>query len=609
MNSKKTLEIILFLRCSARKRENAAHDLAGVMELLSKKRLPQDIPLHWNLPVQPLLSEKNDGREDEEDTAAAVLREIQRRTAANRDTLLPMGYSGAFHSLLTDDELRQEYNWAFRNPGRIGFEDVFGIKPMLMMPPQMDFLRPSARSFYNNTECSWLVVPEWSTRKRDSQAGLQTLELLDHGNMYYLPLLDLAPPLDEALRPVKKLSKKRNGPLGILFDFTRGNSGDDLIYFYDLIDRIQQKTEVRFVQLSRWLHPDRRQALAHPESGFSIAPRVPGTMLPYISLPHNPAERVYRQEAGRKRFLIRQQGLELESEPYREIICRVSSLWKQSETVENRPNPEPYETPVDRTLIADMPGTVVIKESDFEAEFLNGRFSNIISKKGPLLTGELAASYINLEGKILSFDNAGVYSFESEAVRGLREALLLESPSGGSEGRLIIDYMFISEYPSLFISIDIRYPDLGGKSLINSYAPLELPLFRFDEDDSLTAAGMYPDGTQYSFPVHPAEAVYDLPGRRFLLTKNDINFTIAFPLIDDLPVEIVPARVKQEKKGAVLLINPKGSYKASNPQFVSGYTEHFTVMISAVSGSPVLNPVPATVLHYLQKPWLGKTEK
>jgi hypothetical protein len=607
VNSKKTLEIILFLRFSARKRENAACDMESALELFSEGRLPGDIPLHWNFPVHPILAEGNSVTVDG-DPAAAAVNEIRRRTAAKLDILLPMGYSGAYHALLTDEELRQEYNWAFTNPRRTGFEDVFGTKPKLVMPAQMDFLRPSSRSFYNNTPCTWVAVPDIYARRKAPPTGLHAAEVLDHGNMYYLPLLHLTPPVEEALKPLKKLSRRGISPLAVLVDFTNGNSGEDILSFFDTVERLRQKADINFVQISRWLLPDRRQELIHTGGGFTLGDRVPGTMLPLITLPHDPADRVRRLEAGKKRFFLHQHNIENDAEPYRESILKANSLCKRSETVETPPNSSACETPVDRALIADMPGTVVIKESHFEAEFVNGRFSNIISDRGALLSGMQAESYIRINGKNRPFENAGVYSFESDEIRGLREALVLDAPGGG-EGKLIIDYMFIRENPSLFISVDIRYPELGREPLIDGYAPLELPLFRFGPEDSLTAAGVYPDGTQYTLSVPSSGASYDLPGHRFVITKNGTGFTLSFPFVEELPVEIVPVLVRPAKKECLFCINPKGSYKPSEARFINGFTEHFTLMISAGDAKSGLAEIPAPVLACLQKPWLGKLDK
>lgn len=607
VNNKKTLEIILFLRFSARKRENAACDMESALELFSEGRLPGDIPLHWNFPVHPILAEGNRDTVNG-DPAAAAVSEIRRRTAAKLDILLPMGYSGAYHALLTDEELRQEYNWAFTNPRRTGFEDVFGTKPKLVMPAQMDFLRPSSRSFYNNTPCTWVAVPDIYTRKKATPTGLHAAEVLDHGNMYYLPLLHLTPPVEEALKPLKKLSRRGISPLAVLVDFTNGNSGEDILSLFDTVERLRQKTDINFVQISRWLLPDRRQELIHTGGGFTLGDRVPGTMLPLITLPHDPADRVRRLEAGKKRFFLHQHDMENDAEPYREIILKANSLCKRSETVETRPNSSAYETPVDRALIADMPGTVVIKESSFEAEFVNGRFSNIISDRGPLLSGMQAESYVRINGKNRPFENAGVYSFESDEIRGLREALVLDAPGGG-EGKLLIDYMFIRENPSLFISVDIRYPELSRESVIDGYAPLELPLFRFGGEDSLTAAGVYPDGTQYTLSVPPSGASYDLPGHQFVITKNGTGFTLSFPFVRDLPVEIVPVLVRPAKKECLFCINPKGSYKPSEARFLNGFTEHFTLMFSAGGAKSDHAEIPAPVIACLQKPWLGKLDK
>lgn len=606
MKDKKTLEIALFLRFSARKRENICHDIESVFELFDNGLLADTLPIHWNLPVHPLLTGSPEDEEGSK-TADGIVEAIRHRAAGNNDVIVPMGYAGAYHGLLTDEEMRQEVEWAYRNPNKTGFEDRMRLKPKLMMPAQMDFLRPAARSFYNNSSLVWISAPHLFLAVPEGQIITTHMEILDHGNMYFFPLICTPRGMEEIGKPFKKICRKESGPLAVLFDFTTGNKADEIASFFDAVEKIRPKINIKFISIHRWLLPDRRQDLSHPEDGSGIETRIPGTMLPLLSFPHDPAHRSGRFDGGRKRFFIRRQEIGPGAEEYREKILISSGICKNSESLERPPRVDSCKTPVERTLIADMPGTVVIKEHNFEAEFRNGRFTNIIAGTRPVLAGIPARSYLDINGSRYEFESAGVYSFESEEVRGLRETLLVCTPFTVNEGKLVIDYMFIEEYPGLFISADIQYPEFNKQCIVDAHAPLELSLFTCGHHDTAAFSGFYPDGTNYSSSLPCAEHVYDFPAQRFLINREDAAFTMSFPPIQNIPVEIIPVKIgmQKQKKESLVSINPKGSYRPADARFLSGFSEHFTLMISAVYGEPRQNPIPYSVLEQLQEYWLG----
>lgn len=590
--------MLLFLRLAARKRENIEHDIESILELFESEDIPKTVPIHWNFPVSPLFSETNEVPE--------VLRQIISRVKANKDVLIPMGYSGAYHGLLTDEELRKEIQWTSTNPWGKGFEDITDTPLPLMMPAQMDFLRPASRSYYNSLPFTWFVAPEMYSREGKGKRYFEKLEFLDHGNLYSFPLLCLNSSLDETGKLIRRFSKKEVSPLAVLLDFTNGNTREDLLFLYNAVVKLQQKIEIKFVKISKWLSPDGKQALANTHHHPITLPRVPGTMLPMVSLPHDPADRTDRTEAGKKRFFIRTNDIGGEAGPYINVINRVSSVYKRAEAVESRPRTQSNETPVERSLIADMPGRVILKEHAFEVEFYNGRLTNIIGTSGPFLAGLQSQSFITIENNRYEFENTGVYSFESEEIRGLREIMSLECPPCVNNGHLVIDHMFIGEHPSLFVSVDIRYPDFPGHLRVNSYAPLEIPLYRFTPEDELSAVGVYPDDTRYSIDIPCAENIYNLPGNEHQFIKNTTAFSMIVPPVEEQQIGTVSVSVKMTKQGGILSVNPRGSYVATNTQYISGYSEHFNLMISAGESGLRQTKVPPEVLEQLQHTWLGK---
>ena len=602
MTTKKDLELVLIVRLAAKREDNLYRDFNTILQTLNETELGRDVPVHWNFPCLPLLSSES-GKAD------FVFRELRGRMEESLDMIIPMGFAGAYHSLLTENELRKEIEWARSNPWGSGFDEVIPGERDLMMPAQMDFLRTFSRNLYTDKEITWLVYPLQMGEIKENKIELEDLEIYDQGNICTLPLLRL--PVTEALIPriLKKVVRKQIGQLGVVIDCTLGSIEEGAIELFETVSRLSSKHAIDFVRISKWLAPDNLGRLNHNGKILEISAtrRIPGSPLPLPSYYHGPADRFPRAEGAQKRFLLKEnENLSTKESIIRTILWK-NALHKRSEAAESKEPRRPRQTPVERSLIADMPGTVLLKEHTFEAQFINGRFTDILNSRGAFLAGEPAKSYLCTSDLCFTFDDAGAYSFENENIRGLREILQLETPLSLGGSRLVADYLFIGEFPCLFISVDIEYPVFHEPMVLTSYAPMEIPLFYLDHDEHVACSGSYPDGSYYRVNIPAVEGVYDLSGTGFLFTKGNSSFSLLFPPIGEYSVETLPVKMKNMKGRVLFSINPKGSYTDTNSRTVSGYTEHFTLMVAAGTGEELENgAIPHQVLVGLQRPWIGQ---
>lgn len=602
MSTKKGLELVLIARLAAQKEDNLYHDFNILLKTLKETEVGRHVPVHWNFPCLPLLSSTSRRAEH-------VLQALGERMDDSLDMILPMGFAGAYHSLLTENELKKEIDWTWSNPWDSGFNELVPVDTDIMMPAQMDLLRTGSRNLYTDRELTWLMYPPKFGEVRENKIELEDLEIYDQGNIYSLPLLRL--PVAGALlsRIMKKVIRKQIRQVAVVVDCTLGIEAEELAELFELITRLNSKHAIDFIQIGKWLTPDNLVRLGTGGKTMEIAlpPRIPGSPLPFLSLYNDPADRVPRAEGARKRFILRENENSSTKESLLRTILWKNSMYKRSEASGSKEPRHPYENPVERSLIADMPGTVLLKEHPFEAQFTNGRFTNILDSRGPLLAGEQAQSYLCTKDLCFTYDGSGVYSFENDDIRGLREIMQLETPMSRGNARLVADCMFIGEFPYLFLSVDIEYPVFSGYHPVTAYAPMEIPLFYLTAEEYVTCVGTYPDGSNYRVNIPAQENAYDLPGTRFLFVKDNSYFSLLFPPLREYPVEIVPVKVKHLKGQSLFSINPKGSYTETNSRLLSGYTEHFTLMIAAGTHEGVGNvAIPSEVLGALQRPWVGQ---
>lgn len=606
MARNKTLELILIWRFSERNPKLFGRKVQESLTALARHEMGDKVQVHWNIAAVPFLA-------DDSEQGRSIFRQISDRWNLHGDSIIPMGYSGACHSLLTEEEFKKELSWAASNPWGTGFGDRMGLTIDYMMPQQMDFLNPSVRKSYGSSPHTWLIAPPLFIPRASGDLKPEVLELFDHGSFRSFPLLVPAGAGSAPLfRVLKKSLPRLEGPLILLMDFTYTEEPAYITEFLDTLVRLGPKAEIRFRQLRESISGTGRYQNEREGTDEPGRLRIPGIEAPLVPTPHDPVDRVSLVDAGRVRYEI------LRKAPYFDIREEIRRI-VESSAGSSRPGKSAQlstetisPTPVERRLIADMPGTVLLKEHDFELLFTGGRFTDILLHGISALAGLPSATYLHIAETVYPFEPQGAYSFEREEVRGLREVLSLDTELSSEPGKIVTDYLLVEDGPSLVVSCDIDYPVFPKQVPIREYAPLEIPIFLVDADDVVGIRGYYPDGRWYSLelPVHPR--TYELPGTLFQFRKDDIVFTVEFPFVETSPIEVLPIRMRQHKKGLFLTANPRGSYYPGSSDGMSGFHEHFSLLLRAETdgfdeGDSYPGESGERLLEELQPAWIART--
>jgi len=571
----KVLELILIWRFSEKNPKLFQRKVQESLTTLSRHEMGERVQVHWNLAAVPFLS-------DESETGKSIFRRVADRCNLHGDSIIPMGYAGACHSLLTDEELKKELGWATTNPWGTGFQDRMGLTVDHMMPHQMDFLKTSVRKSYSDSHYTWLIAPPLFIPRSSEDLKPGSLEFFDHGSFRAFTLIVPAGAGSPHLyRLLKKSVSRLNGPVIFLLDFTYADEPAYVTELLDTLVRLEPKTEIRFRRLRESISGACRYQPDREDTGKPGHLRIPGTEAPLMPAPHEPVDRILAADAGRVRYGI------LKKAPYFDVRDEIRRILEES-AGSSRPGKSAQistetsaATPVERRLIADMPGTVLLKEHDFEVLFNGGRFTDILLHGVSALAGLPSETYMSVSDSVYRSEPQGTYSFEREEVRGLREILTLDAGQSVEPGKIITDYLLVADGPSLVVSCDISYPVFPKEILIREYAPLEIPIFLVDSDDVVGVRGFYPDNRWYSADLPAQPRVYELPGTLFQFRKDDILFTLEFPFVESSPIEILPVKFRSHKKELLLTANPRGSYYRGSSDGISGFREHFTMLLRA----------------------------
>ncbi|MEW5814857.1 MAG: hypothetical protein AB1798_05600, partial [Spirochaetota bacterium] len=519
MKRKKNLDIILILRILSNSSDIMSRIIKECLNLVGKYLPGQQVGLHWNFPCYPLLEEFSTESEK-------IVTKLMSRVTSGEDVLLPMGYAGSIHPYLLEDELIKEIEWCIKNQWKSGLKDVFGIEPEILMPLYTDYARNSIRQIY--LESRYKAVLSFTPNR--FTAGI--LQINRGDAVAQVPCITVTDPdVQKTRKKLKKECNQAKKPLFLLVDFLFPEDTCKLQGLLETIKRLSDwRITVRFDRFTDYFSTiSNNSFLALPDSGSNTVPAW--VLLPQESFFTNPKERIFQLAAGRERLFqyrrsggIKDEGMLFE-DSVKNILLRL---------VNSRHGPTPLVTipavfqnqQPDRLLIANMPGSVMLKENDVEVQFKDGKFADIIVNTKPALTGRRVRSFLTIRKKPVFFSQTSTFSFEGERTRGLRDFSSLDSPFFSSPGNLMVDYFFIDKFPNLIVALYIRYPLFRSGTLLTSYALFEIPVFQFNPDESIHLEGEYPDGRNYTLTLPPAEHTYELSGTRFFLTKNELSFMI-----------------------------------------------------------------------------------
>jgi hypothetical protein len=426
-------------------------------------------PVCWNFPALP-----QDGRSR---TRAAFLKALTRRIGDAGDVVLPMGFAGACHPLLSLDELEKELAWGVKNPWSTGVTDAFGVQPTILVPRMPDLGRPKAVEAYRRHGFAKIgFASDESLRFSRHPAGVDLFPFIR------VPVAEVKP--SRRLFPPK-------GDLFVMLDLTGLSSPRQL--------------EALFGQAIDPLLPVASAALLASAGPAKPAPaRDGGTRFDCGLFP--PAQVRDALEAvaplARKR--------RKRAEEYQEILSTLSPGALRDHGGESGSGGEARGPREARLPVAHMLGEVTLAGSDFDVKLAGGRFCGIVRRGEALLPARPARSYIRVAGRTLSFRTKSSFSFESDAGTGLREELVLDSPAAKGAS-LDIEYTFRDDSPLLTILADVRYPRPEADGMIEEFTPFSIALTESRTGCARVEASA-PDGSSASYSIRDRDGWVAVPG-------------------------------------------------------------------------------------------------
>jgi len=557
------------------------------LSLLEEHTMSSELKVHWNLPCIPLL-------EHSSLRAKALLTRLKNRIDTKGDLLLPMGYSGAHHPFLLKEELRYELDWTFVNRWNSGWFEFLSSNSAALMPPSMDFCRESSKQLYREKNYLWLAI---------SSGERNRIYLIRGEKLLVLPFIDFSKlSVKEISKALKSSFKKIDTPLVLLFNLFNNNNTFKTNNFLDSLLYLKRRYNISFCKIPQYFQDEAElniYSFSYSENGDIPLESV----LTSKELSDSPVDRVYRIEACK----IRENRDYLNKpELLKKILIINSPQYLRSKYANGNFT---LQTPPikGRSFIANMSGTVNLGEADMEAVIFEGKLKNFSVRGKEVLIDECSSSYISYPKRQFSFEQSGIFSFEDEMSRGLREISGIDLPDSRSPGKLMIDYYLLNEFPALFISVFITYPELRSVQTIQSYSPLEIPLFRITPGHTVMLEALFPDGEKYSQKLPAISGYYRFPGKTFILTCGESNLLVDFTDYECRRVNLLPVRIRKIKKDYLLYINPGGSYCSCPSTLIEGVEEHFTLMlIAGINERLSPPPIPASVVKELSPAWIGR---
>ncbi len=533
MSVKKELTLFIGIRWQKFLREDTARDTEDFLEILTRLGLEKSMPLHWNLPNTPYLEKKNPQLD-------GIITEIKMRLSACNDCIIPMGYCGAAHPLLTAHELEKELEWSVSNSWKTGIVEQFKVRPHILIPVVPDLLRADLVKVYKKTDFTLIGLPARDAAQKNRAFGPwlynEPVEIF-----FYRELPPAGKPAND---PLDFGHPKQTPYLFILLDL-----GQNSIHqrFEEFIRVVSKRFHIRYGSLKRD-KPARQKKhdLIH--------------LTPHTAMTCNPLCRVYLKSATALRGKDKRTDTDV-----RNILKLVSfNNWelnpkkiKLLDSTQHKSFLHP------RIISAHMPGDVTLPGTNFNAVFSEGKLHSLLKSGKNYLTGISPGTLVETERKAYYYTTGGVFSFEDENSRGLLEKLLCSLPAPSGESTIIREYYFVDDFPYLIINMEITYPELPQSAGITRLAPFELPLARFDKDQEPVLHCLYSDGMRVAITPPDRSTAYTIGSSIYYLPVHDSYLVFGFVPHRNPLIQSIQLRTEQQNHDYYLLANLLGT---SNPR-------------------------------------------
>jgi hypothetical protein len=215
-----------------------------------------------------------------------------------------------------------------------------------------------------------------------------------------------------------------------------------------------------------------------------------------------------------------------------------------------------------------MAGSVALIGAAVQANFVEGRFSNLVKRGKEVLAGKPAQSFLTVGAKRVVLQTESAFSFERGGETGLRSTLSARIGEKSQPIRVVLDHYFEGNEPTLRLDIGIQYPPIR-QGLLYESAPLEICLYSFTQDDSLLIEAELGNGMRYSETVPHQKTLKRLYGKSFRIVKQDAVVQLTAAPDYKTRTEQIEFQVRKQRGGYLLFANLGGSYLPQRAGFIT----------------------------------------
>jgi hypothetical protein len=230
-----------------------------------------------------------------------------------------------------------------------------------------------------------------------------------------------------------------------------------------------------------------------------------------------------------------------------------------------------------------MPGLVTLAGPSFDARMDAGALCGLSRRGLPLFPLQKLQTYIACGTGLQLFTAESAASFEEGSARGLRAVL---TQTGGS---VVIDYAFADSCPALIVDVHASYPTLGADCRAVVPFGIVVELERANSTVAIQCLG--DDGERQERRI-VADVQPGVPqtvaGTAFVVVAGASRLCLSFPERQGLSRRPLQFMVLPERRPHRLLLNPLGTFFATETSAYSAAQEQLTLILSPEPDPPRL---------------------
>ena len=554
---KRSINLYLGLRINTLSVREMCKKTENILNEIDKNNIK--VKLAWNIACSPVL--ENDSKELND-----LIFEIRTRIKTTEDVVIPIGYTGALHPFLTDEELTKELEWSKTNLKQSGISDLFKTNPNILFPIIPELNRKKAFEIYKNCGYKYIGIPQEPRHVNPFNiTSSKSINLISFVEYYQNPDLDF-------IKLLKKKLKQQSNDLILMLCYRHS--------FYDSIGK--DYDNISIINILSELEEYFNITICSFDS-INTANKDLAQKLSIHDLPCYPDIR----KRGLNSIEYRKENNDKKENNFDIILNLFNPLNSIEDTTESKPLENSFHN--SRQNVSSMHGDVILSGNNFSISFSKGLFNGIIKQNKPVSVHKPSQSYVIVSGKKYKYKLLNAFSIEGDRTRGLRSNMSLTINRNNFD--FISDFIFVEDFPYLITTSYIQYPEISPKAILQQIAPIEIPLFYFDIQDKIHITCIYSEDSNVKYSIDLKSDLHVLTGNTFYFQNNSNGIILGFPHEREPLIGTLQIKIKKSRKRYLLSINPFGSYLSNEMQYFPGKKAIFSFYIGISRYCPKTIPI------------------